>query len=116
MTMNTIAQSLIDNNECILLDRVAWGKDYRASILIPPPHSDSVQRDEAPAMDGKQDYALYQTVIDMVEGVVNEALMRCLPESTPVVYKTEHGVSSNIITLMELKLDIAQARRTFTVK
>ncbi len=110
------AQTLIDNNECILLDRLAWGKDYRATILIPPPHGDLVQRDTEPARDGKEDYTLYQNVLDMLEGVFNEATKRGLPDSTPVVFRTEKKLFAFTTTLGGMVRMIPQARKDFAVK
>ena len=110
------AQKLIDNNECILLDRLAWGKDYRATILIPPPHGDLVLRDTEPARDGVEDYTLYQNVLDMLEGVFNEATRRGLPDSTPVVFRTEKQVFTLVSTLGRMLEMIPQTRKDFEVK
>lgn len=109
------ANKLIEANECILLDRIAWGKDYRATILIPPPHGDLVQRDTEPARDGVEDYTLYQSVMDMVEGVFAEANKRSLPDTTPVVFRGG-VVIYGIRPLSVMPQMIKDARKHFAVK
>ena len=110
------AQQLIDDNECILLDRPKWGKDYRATILIPPPFGDKVQRDTAPAQDGKEDFALYNSVLDMLEGVFAEANKRGLSSDTPIVLRAGVVVNDSILRLGNMPSVITEARTRFVVK
>lgn len=115
MTLTERANKLIEDKACILLDRKAWGKDYRAIILVPPPHEDKALRDTEPVRDGIENHTFYQDVITMVEGVITEAENRKLDSNTPVVLRTEKGITG-ISELHTLPSSLAHARKVFAVK